>query len=52
MTRPHHIPETARLFLNQKRPHHALAAVVVLAIMQSAAAIVGAVITAFALLSK
>ena len=50
MTHPHYIPETARLFLIRKRPHHALAAVVALAIMRSLVAL--AAITAFAILSK
>lgn len=35
MTDPHYIPETARLFLTKHRPHHALAAVIALAIMRA-----------------
>lgn len=51
MTTPHYIPETTRLFLTRQRPHHALAAVVALAIMRSIVAVAGAAITALAIQS-
>lgn len=51
MATPHYIPETARLFLIRQRPHHALAAVIALAIMRSVVAVAGAAITALAILS-
>lgn len=44
------ISETARLFLNKQRPHHALAAVVALAIMRSIVAV--SAIAVLAILSK
>jgi hypothetical protein len=49
MTDPHYIPETARLFLIRQRPHHALAAVVALAIMRSVIAVAGVLVTALAI---
>lgn len=51
MATPDYIPETARLFLTKQRPHHALAAVVALAIMRSVVAIAGVAITALAIRS-
>lgn len=49
-TEPHYIPATARLFLSRQRPHHALAAVVALAIMRSVGG--AAAIVVVAILSK
>lgn len=43
MTTRHNIPETAGKFLRHGKPHHALAAVVALAIMHSIAAVAVAV---------